>query len=309
MRALVTGGAGFIGSHLVEALLAKGWKVLVLDNLSTGSLGNLPTHPNLVFYEGNADDYETVEKCMSEIDVVFHLAAAVGAELVTESPAYTIDINIKTTETVLACANLRALPVLVTSTSEVYGKLDKPKFSETDDLVLGSSLKPRWCYAASKIVDEHLTIAYDGIVVRLFNTIGPRQSGEYGMVVPRFVRQALLGEPLVIYGDGTQRRSFTWVGDVVDAMIALIQLPVGGQIFNIGHSQDISINELAAWILMMTKSKSEVIYAKGGFEGMFRRLPDLTKVEKTINYKPTLNLPGILERIIAYERLCVSTIG
>ena len=303
-RALVTGGAGFIGSHLTEVLLAKGWYVYVLDDLSTGSLENLPKdNSNLDFFFGQVQDYRDVERYSDKVDVIFHLAAVVGADLVTENPIETIHTNIKATETILEFATQKPIPVLITSTSEVYGKLDKFQFSETDDLVLGPSSKSRWCYAASKIVDEHLAIAYDAIVVRLFNTIGLRQSGYYGMVVPRFVQQARLGEPLVIYGDGTQKRSFTWIGDVVDAMIKLIELPLGGQIFNIGHTQEISINELADLIIKMTKSKSEVIYAKKAFEGMYRRLPDLSKIEQTINYKPTLSLSEMLERIIDYENI------
>lgn len=228
---------------------------------------------------------------------------------------YTIETNIKATELVLELCARKKKPVMVSSTSEVYGKLARSKFSEADDLVLGPTSHARWCYAASKIVDEFLAKAYfkekhlPTVVVRLFNTIGPRQTGQYGMVVPRFVRQALLGEPITVYGDGAQQRSFTWVEDVVQAMVALIQHPGAyGEVFNIGHTKEISIYELALLIKELTHSPSEIVFVpyeqayEAGFEDMPRRLPDLSRIEHLIGYKPSLDLPDALERIIAYER-------
>jgi UDP-glucose 4-epimerase len=232
-----------------------------------------------------------------------------------EAPVHTIETNIKATEVVLELAARKKKPVLLSSTSEVYGKLNKEKFSEEDDLVLGPTSRSRWCYAASKIIDEFLAKAYwkerklPTVVVRVFNTIGPRQTGQYGMVVPRFVRQALRGEPITVYGDGTQRRSFTWVGDVVEAMIRLIQEPRAyGEVFNVGHTEDISMYELACLVKEMTGSTSEIVFVpydqayEEGFEDMPRRLPELSKIQALVGYRPTLRLPEMLERIIAYER-------
>jgi UDP-glucose 4-epimerase len=246
----------------------------------------------------------------------FLLAAADGVRLIVEEPVRTIETNIKATELLLDLCARKQKPVLLTSTSEVYGKLDKHKFSEDDDVVLGPTSRARWCYAASKIIDEFLARAYfkekdlPTVVVRLFNTIGPRQTGQYGMVAPRFVKQALLGEPMTVYGDGTQRRSFTWVGDVVNAMIKLIQHPEAyGQVFNIGHTDEISISELAELVKAMTESASEIVFIpyeqayESGFEDMARRLPDLTKIEQIIGYRPTLDLPRMLEWLIAYYRM------
>jgi UDP-glucose 4-epimerase len=247
--------------------------------------------------------------------VVFHLAATVGVRLIVEAPVRTIETNIKATEVVLELASRKKKPVLLSSTSEVYGKLGKEAFSEEDDLVLGPTSRARWCYAASKIIDEFLARAYwkerglPTVVVRLFNTIGPRQTGQYGMVVPRFIRQALRGEPITVYGDGTQKRSFTWVGDVVEALIALIQQPQAyGEVFNVGHTKQISIHELAVLVKEMTRSRSEIVFVpyeeayEAGFEDMPRRLPDLTKLKHLIGYEPTRSLSEMLERIIAYER-------
>jgi UDP-glucose 4-epimerase len=318
-RALVTGGAGFIGSHLAEELLATGWWVDVLDNLSTGrkrNLAPLSKHPGLTFIEGSATDEATLARLIPQADVVFHLAAAVGVKLIVDQPVQTISTNIKATELVLELAARKGAKVLVASTSEVYGKLDVEKFSETSDLVLGPTDKSRWCYAASKIIDEHLALAYarqTGLpvtVLRFFNTIGPRQTGQYGMVVPRFVRQALAGEPITVYGDGSQRRSFTWVGDATHAMISLIQNPASaGQVFNVGHTKDISIGELAQLVKKLTHSRSEIInvpfdeaYESVGFEDMARRLPDITKLRELIGYRPTLDLPQMLEAIIGQQR-------
>ena len=317
-RALITGGAGFIGSHLAEALLGRGWQVHVLDDLSTGSLENvqhLVGRPGFTLTAGSALDRDIVAPLVATADVVFHLAAAVGVRLVMEQPVRTIETNIKTTETVLALAAERGSRVLLASTSEVYGKLDGHKFSESDDVVLGPTSRSRWCYAASKIIEEFLGIAYARerdipvTIMRLFNTIGPRQTGQYGMVVPRFVRQALRGEPLTVYGDGTQRRSFTWVGDVVDAMITLVQHPGAvGEVFNVGHTKEIEIRELAGLVKRLTRSESGITYLEfeaayeSGFEDMERRLPDLSKIQRLTGYRPTLDLSEMLERIVADAR-------
>jgi len=317
--ALITGGAGFIGSHLARALLDGGWRVHVLDDLSTGRLENilaLKTNPHFAFTIDSALNRAAMVPLVAQADVVFHLAAAVGVRLIVDQPVATIATNIGTSELLLELAARRRCAVLMASTSEVYGKLDRPKFSEGDDLVLGATSKSRWCYAASKIVDEHLALAYAHqqalpvTVVRLFNTIGPRQTGQYGMVVPRFVGQALEGEPITVYGDGQQRRSFTWVGDVVDAMIALVQHPGAvGQVFNVGHTKDISVLELARLVRRLAASDSEIVQVpfeqayEPAFEDMARRLPDISKIGRLIGYRPTLNLPVMLERIITHERV------
>jgi UDP-glucose 4-epimerase len=318
-KALITGGAGFIGSHLAELLLERGWPVVVLDDLSTGSIKNvahLKAHPGFSYVLDSVMNRSLLLELVDQTDVVFHLAAAVGVRLIVEAPVRTIETNIKATELLLDLCARKQKPVLLTSTSEVYGKLDKPTFSEDDDVVLGPTSRARWCYAASKIIDEFLARAYyrekdlPTVVVRLFNTIGPRQTGQYGMVAPRFVRQALLGEPITVYGDGTQRRSFTWVGDVVDAMVKLIQHPEAyGEVFNIGHTDEISIYELAELVKGMTESPSEIVFVpyaqayESGFEDMARRLPDLTKIRQAIGYRPTLDLPRMLEWLIAACRI------
>jgi UDP-glucose 4-epimerase len=292
--------------------------VRVLDDLSTGRRGNLAHldgRDGLTFFPGSASDPELLDPLIAESDVVFHLAAAVGVRLVVEQPVRTLSTNIRATELVLDLAARHNVKVLVASTSEVYGKLDAERFAETDDLVLGPTHKSRWSYAASKIIDEHLALAYarerklQVSVLRLFNTIGPRQTGLYGMVVPRLVRQALTGDPLTVYGDGQQRRSFTWVGDAVHAMIALAQHPrAAGEVFNIGHTKDISIGELAQLVRRQTHSRSEIRSVpfeeayETGFEDMRRRLPDTTKLRRLIGYRPTLGLPAMLDAIIAYQR-------
>lgn len=318
MKALITGGAGFIGSHLAEALLNRGYEVKVVDDLSTGSIENiehLKDHPRFSYVLDTVLNRSLMLELIDGADVVFHLAAAVGVRLIVEQPVHTIETNIKSTELVLELCARKRKPVLISSTSEVYGKLDKSQFSEEDDLVLGPTSRARWCYAASKIIDEFLAKAYfkekglPTVVVRLFNTIGPRQTGQYGMVVPKFVRQALLGEPITVYGDGTQRRSFTWVGDVVEALIRLIQHPKAyGEVFNVGHTKETSIYELAVMVKEMTQSDSEIVFIpyeeayEAGFEDMPRRLPDISKIQELIGYRPTLDLPEMLERIILYER-------
>jgi UDP-glucose 4-epimerase len=313
--ALITGGAGFVGSHLAEALLERGWRVEILDDLSTGSIENishLKGHPHFAYTLDTVMNRPLMLELVDRADVVFHLAAAVGVRMVVERPVHTIETNIKATELVLEFAAKKHKPVLLTSTSEVYGRLEKPKFNEEDDLVLGSTSRSRWCYAASKIIDEFLAKAYfkerglPTVIVRLFNTIGPRQTGRYGMVVPRFIHKALAGEPIPVYGDGTQCRSFTWVGDVVSAIIALIQhRQAYGEVFNIGHTKEISIYELAMLVKKMTDSKSEIQLVpyeqayEAGFEDMHRRLPDISKIRQVIGYEPSLDLGQMLERVIA----------
>ena len=317
-RALITGGAGFIGSHLAEALLERGWSVEVVDDLSTGSIENishLKGHPHFAYVLDSVMNRSLMLEMVDRADVIFHLAAAVGVRLIVEKPVHTIETNIKATELILELAARKRRPLLLASTSEVYGKLDKPRFSEDDDVILGPTSKSRWCYAASKMIDEFLARAYfkehglHTVVARLFNTIGPRQTGQYGMVVPRFVRLALAGQPIPVYGDGTQRRSFTWVGDVVGAMLALIANPQAyGEVFNIGHTKEISIYELAVLVKQMTCSSSEITLVpyeeayEAGFEDMARRAPDIAKIKGLIGYRPVLDLPEMLDRVIAYER-------
>ena len=323
IKALITGGAGFIGSHLSEALLAEGYTVQVIDDLSTGSIENiehLKSHPRFSYIIDTVMNRPLMAELIDRADMVFHLAAAVGVRLIVEQPVRTLETNIKPTELILELASRKKKPVLLCSTSEVYGKLDKPLFHEEDDLVLGPTSRSRWCYAASKIIDEFLAKAYyrerglPTVVLRIFNTIGPRQTGQYGMVVPRFVRQALLGSPITVYGDGSQRRSFTWVGDVVKAMIALIQHPQAyGEVYNVGHTKEISIYELALLVKERAKSDSEIVFVpydqayEAGFEDMPRRLPDLSKIQRLIGYRPTMDLPEMLDRIIAYEKARLSS--
>jgi UDP-glucose 4-epimerase len=315
MRVLITGGAGFVGSHLSEALLDRGDEVYVLDDLSTGSIDNIShLKPNPRFHY--TIDTVTNEPLLAELvdrcDTVVHLAAAVGVKLIVESPVRTIETNVHGTEVVLKVANKKKKKVLIASTSEVYGKSAKVPFSEDDDLVMGPTSKHRWAYACSKMIDEFLALAYwkerklPVVIVRLFNTVGPRQTGQYGMVVPNFVRQALANEPITVFGDGTQQRSFTYVGDVVRAMVALIDEPRAiGQVFNIGNGKEISIEGLALQIKKMTGSSSTIVKIpydqayESGFEDMPRRVPDISKISALIGYKPTVELDEILERVIA----------
>ena len=318
MKALITGGAGFIGSHLAETLLEQGWTIEIIDDLSTGSIENiahLKEHPDFSYVLDTVMNRSLMMELVDRADVVFHLAAAVGVRLIVEEPVRTIETNIKATELVLELCGKKLKPVLLASTSEVYGKQTRTPFHEDEDLLLGPTSKARWCYAASKIIDEFLAQAYfkekrlPSVVIRLFNTIGPRQTGQYGMVVPRFVRQALLGEPITVYGDGTQSRSFTWVKDVVGAMVKLIDNPGAcGQVFNVGHTKEISVYDLALLIKDLTKSNSEIVYKpyeevyEAGFEDMPRRLPNISKIQQLIGYKPTRDLGEMLEAIIEHER-------
>jgi UDP-glucose 4-epimerase len=315
MRVLITGGAGFVGSHLSEALLDRGDEVYVLDDLSTGSIDNishLKTNARFHYTIDTVTNEPLLAELVDRCDTVVHLAAAVGVKLIVESPVRTIETNVHGTEVVLKVANKKKKRVLIASTSEVYGKSAKVPFSEDDDLVMGPTSKHRWAYACSKMIDEFLALAYwkerklPVIIVRLFNTVGPRQTGQYGMVVPNFVRQALANEPITVFGDGTQQRSFTYVGDVVRALVGLIDEPRAiGQVFNIGNGKEISIRDLAAKIKAMTGSSSPIVtipYDQAyecGFEDMARRVPDIAKIRALIGYEPTVELDEILERVIA----------
>lgn len=318
MKALITGGAGFIGAHLAEALLARGDKVAVLDNLSTGSMQNIRDLKKQRGFEYVIDDVmnrRLLAEMVDEADVVYHLAAAVGVKLVVESPVRTIEMNLEGTQVVLEAAAKKRKKVLLTSTSEVYGKSAKIPFSEQDDLLIGPSDKGRWSYACSKLMDEFLAIAFwkerklPVVVVRLFNTVGPRQTGRYGMVIPNFVRQALTNKPITIYGNGKQQRAFGYVGDVVGALTALMDSDrTNGEVFNVGNEIEISIKDLAKLIKKMTDSRSELVYVpydkayEAGFEDMPRRVPNLTKIRKCIGYRPRTQLPEILQRVIDFER-------
>ena len=318
MRVLITGGAGFIGSHLSEALLERGDEVFVVDDLSTGSIENiahLKSHPKFHYTIDTVANEPVLAELVDRSDTVVHLAAAVGVKLIVESPVRTIETNVHGTEVVLKIASKKRKLVLIASTSEVYGKSAKVPFGEADDLVLGPTSKHRWAYACSKMIDEFLALAYwkerklPVIVFRLFNTVGPRQTGQYGMVVPTLVRQALAGDPITVFGDGTQSRSFTYVGDVVRAVVALMNEPRAvGQVFNIGNGKEISIGELAVRIKAMTDSASPIVKIpydqayEAGFEDMPRRVPDISKIRALIGYEPTVELDEILTRVIASLR-------
>ena len=318
MDFLITGGAGFIGSHLADHLLREGHRVLALDNLSTGSIANiahLKSHPRFHYTIDTVTNEPVLAELIDQCDVVFHLAAAVGVKLIVEAPVHTIETNVHGTEVVLERANKKKKLVLVASTSEVYGKSTAVPFREDDDLVLGSTKKHRWAYACSKAIDEFLALAYwkerklPVIIARLFNTVGPRQTGRYGMVIPNFVRQALAGQPITVFGDGTQTRSFTYVGDVVCALAALVQEPAAvGQVFNIGNTEEISIRELAERIKTLTASTSPIVTVpydqayEAGFEDMPRRVPDISRISALIGYQPKVQLDEILTRVIEHFR-------
>jgi UDP-glucose 4-epimerase len=318
MRALITGGAGFIGSHLSEALLAAGHEVLVLDNLSTGSFENiahLKGRPRFEYFVDSVDNEPLLAELVDRSDVVFHFAAAVGVKLIVEQPVRTIETNVHGTEVVLKHANKKKKLVVIASTSEVYGKSEDVPFREDSDLVLGPTPKHRWAYACSKAIDEFLALAYwkerklPVIIVRFFNTVGPRQTGQYGMVIPNFVRQALAGEPITVFGDGRQTRSFTHVSDVVDALLKLVNEPSAiGKVINVGSNQEVSILSLAERVRDLTGSASPITYVpydqayESGFEDMPRRVPDLTKITAMIGYKPKRTLDDILSDVIRYFR-------
>jgi UDP-glucose 4-epimerase len=316
MNYLVTGGAGFIGSHLAEALLVRGTNVSIIDDLSTGTILNiehLKSNPRFQYVLDTMMNRAVLTELVDRADVIMHLAAAVGVRLIVESPVRTIETNIKGTELVLELASKKKKKVIIASTSEVYGKASKVPFCEDDDLVMGSTDKGRWSYACSKMIDEFLALAYwkekrvPTVVVRLFNTVGPRQTGQYGMVVPRFVGQALRGEPITVYGDGSQRRCFTWVGDVVQALIALSEHPDAiGEIFNLGNVEEVTILELAERAKGLTASASPIVFVPyeqayaAGFEDMPRRVPSIEKARRLIGYRPTLGLDGILKSVIEH---------
>jgi UDP-glucose 4-epimerase len=317
-KVLVTGGAGFIGSHLCEKLVHQGYQVTAIDDLSTGQLSNiqhLMPLPNFQFVRETITNALVLDRLSSEAETIIHLAAAVGVKLIVEDPVHTIQTNIMGTEAVLRTANRYGCKVLLASTSEVYGKGVKVPFSEEDDCLMGPTIHSRWAYATSKAVDEFLGLAYyhqfnlPVVVMRFFNTVGPRQTGRYGMVVPRFVRQALRGQNLQVYGDGQQSRCFGDVADVVGAIIALAEHPGAiGQVFNIGSQEEVTIEQLAKRVIEMTGSDSQIefipydqAYAPG-FEDMRRRVPSLDKIKALINYCPRHSLDDILQRVIAYER-------
>jgi len=318
MRVLITGGAGFVGSHLSEALLERGDEVFILDNLSTGSIDNvdhLKAHPRFHYTIDTVTNEPVLAELIDRCDIVVHLAAAVGVKLIVEQPVHTIETNVHGTEVVLKHANKKKKLVLIASTSEVYGKSVDVPFREDADLVLGATAKHRWAYACSKLIDEFLALAYwkerklPVIIVRLFNTVGPRQTGQYGMVIPNFVTQALAGQPITVFGDGSQSRSFTYVGDVVKAMVALINEPRAvGQVFNIGNGNEITIGALAERVKKMTGSSSDIVkvpYEKAyeaGFEDMPRRVPDISRIRALIGYEPTVELDETLARVIEHFR-------
>ena len=318
MRVLITGGAGFIGSHLSEALLAAGHHVEILDNLSTGSIDNiahLKKRDGFTYHIESVNNEPLLAELIDRADVVFHLAAAVGVRLIVEQPVHTIETNVHGTEVVLKHANKKKKLVFVASTSEVYGKSNDVPFREDSDLVLGATAKHRWAYACSKAIDEFLALAYwkerklPVVIVRFFNTVGPRQTGQYGMVIPNFVRQALAGEAITVFGDGTQSRSFTHVADVVRALIALMHEPKAiGQVVNIGNTEEVTMHGLAERVRTLAASTSTIRLIpydeayESGFEDMPRRLPDLSKIRTMIGYEPRFSLDDILVDVIEYFR-------
>jgi UDP-glucose 4-epimerase len=318
MRALITGGAGFIGSHLAERLLKDGNKVAVIDNLSTGSIDNIESFKkdsSFEFVDGDVRNVELMEPLVKHSDVIFHLAAAVGVRLIAEDPVHTIETNIGGTEIVLDIANKFDKKILIASSSEVYGKSEAVPFREDDDLVLGSTSMSRWSYACSKAIDEFLGLAFyqqyglDVVIGRFFNTIGPRQTGQYGMVVPRFVKRALKDEPVLIYGTGKQTRCFCYVADLVEAVINLMDCKqAAGKVYNIGTSQEITIEDLADKIIEMTGSKSkkqfvpyEIAFGRP-IEDMMRRVPSLERIKKAIGWEPKTDLTETLQVIIDNEK-------
>ena len=316
MKVLITGGAGFIGSHLADELLKNKHQVIALDNLSTGRLENvvhLKENHNFELVVGTVLNEHLVDKFAERADVIFHLAAAVGVELIVKRPLESLTTNIKGSEMVLEMAYRYNKKILITSTSEIYGKNVKGPLKETDDRILGSPLKTRWSYSTAKAVDEMLAYVYwkekkvPSIIVRLFNTVGSRQTGAYGMVVPRFISQALKNEPITVYGTGKQSRCFIHVKDVVKALSKLIEEPGAvGEVFNIGSQEEITIENLAKEIIKITKSKPPIKYIpydkayEEGFEDMQRRVPDTSKINKLIGFKPTYSLAEIIKDIVRY---------
>ncbi len=316
MRALLTGGCGFIGSHLTETLLDGGDEVTVVDDLSTGRFENiehLVDRPDFQFAIDTITNETVMDRLVSECDIIYHLAAAVGVELIVKDPIHVIETNIQGTDTVLRIGARYRKKIMLASTSEVYGKGDRVPFGEEDDRVLGPTTRSRWSYACSKAMDEFLALAYAReralpvVIMRFFNTVGPRQTGRYGMVIPRFVQQALNGKPITVYGDGQQSRCFAFVGDVVRAAVALAQEPSAvGEIFNIGSTEEVTIEELAKRVVRLTDSPSEIVHVpydeayEEGFEDMRRRVPDIRKLKRCIGWKPSVDLDGILRRVTNY---------
>ena len=316
MRALITGGAGFIGSHLADRLLADGHSVFVLDDLSTGSFENiahLKGRPGFHYTIDTVTNEPVLAELVDQCDTIYHLAAAVGVRLIVEAPVRTIETNVHGTEVVLKQAAKKGKLVLIASTSEVYGKSTDVPFREDGDLALGATIRHRWAYACSKALDEFLALAYwkernlPVVIVRLFNTVGPRQTGRYGMVVPTFVQQALAGEPITVFGDGTQARCFTYVSDVVSALVSLPREPraVGG-VFNIGNTEEVTIFQLAERVKALTGSASPIVTVpydqayEAGFEDMPRRVPDIGKIAALIGYQPQVGLDETLRLVIEF---------
>lgn len=318
MKVLITGGAGFIGSHLAEQHLNRGDGVYIIDDLSTGSMENIEhikKHPNFHYALDTVTNQQLVAELVDLCDATYHLAAAVGVRLIVESPVRTIETNIRGTEIVLEQAAKKRKRVLVTSTSEVYGKRETIPFREDDDLVMGATNKGRWSYACSKAIDEFLAIAYwkekkvPTVIARLFNTVGPRQTGRYGMVIPNFVKQALSNEDITVYGDGSQSRCFTHVNDVVGALMKLIERSEAvGEVYNIGGDYEVTILQLAERIKALSGSNSRISFLpydkayEEGFEDMMRRVPDISKIRDLIGYQPTFGLDEILKSVIDYHR-------
>jgi UDP-glucose 4-epimerase len=318
MRALVTGGAGFIGSHLADHLLAQGHQVMVLDNLSTGrhtNIAHLLARSDFEFSLGTVLNADLVDDLVSRADVVFHLAAAVGVQLIVEKPLESLATNIRGSEIVFEKAHKHGAKVLVTSTSEIYGKNTSDRLQEEDDRILGSPLKSRWSYSEAKAIDEILAYTYwrqkslPTVIVRLFNTVGPRQTGHYGMVIPRFVNQAIRGEPITVYGDGKQTRCFLDVSDVVSTLLKLMEEPEAyGRVFNIGGQDEITIEDLAHRVIAAADSRSKVRYVpydeayEEGFEDMQRRVPDTTRVADLVGFAQSIDLDAIIARVIDHHR-------
>jgi UDP-glucose 4-epimerase len=325
MRYLITGGAGFIGSHLADRLLADGHEVWTIDDLSTGSIYNiehLRLHPKYHYVVDSVLNLPVLAELVDRCDVVVHLAAAVGVRLIVESPVRTIETNVRGTEAVLSMANKKRRRVVVASTSEVYGKTDRVPFREDDDLVLGPTTKGRWSYACSKALDEYLALAYwkerrlPVTVVRLFNTVGPRQTARYGMVLPTFVQQALANSPITVFGDGQQSRSFTYVDDTVEALVRLMAADEGvGEIFNVGYDREVTIGDLAGMVRERTGSSSEITYTpydeayEEGFDDMPRRVPDVSKLERVTGFRPATPLEVTVDRVAEYFRGVLAAAG
>lgn len=317
-RALITGGAGFIGSHLAEHLLGSGQQVTIIDNLSTGRLENIASFQddqNFRYAIEDIRNIHVIDRLVSECDIIYHLAAAVGVQKIISEPINTIEVNISGTEMILKTARRYRKKVMIASTSEVYGKGVRFPFDEDDDRLLGATTRHRWAYAASKAIDEFLALAYykevqlPVVLFRLFNTVGPRQTGEYGMVVPRFVQWALANEPIKVYGDGQQKRCFANVKDIIDAIHRLAQIPAAvGQLFNIGSNEEVSILELAERVRTRANSRSEIQFIpyedayEPGFEDFMRRVPGIEKIKATIGWTPSTALDDTIDQIIAYYK-------